>query len=189
MAGKGIHTLLMTAVLGLFVLVFYVGARIVLTEWGGRDLSTDASKAVREEPAERPSPLTDRRPIQSFQAVSAGDVFRVGRGGGPSKPEEPRPVLQETRLNIRLKGTVVGHESASYAMVLDGLTLKEEIYRVDEYIQGVRIEDIQRDGVVLQGPKGREFLRLDEPAPATPGRGARATALRPPPAVPKKAEP
>jgi glutathione reductase (NADPH) len=117
------------------------------------------------EPVGDPSRLLNRKPLQSFSAVFAGDIFRTNKPVEPARPRVPEPVLQETRLNLRLKGTVVGEDTPSYAMIYDSRTRKEEMYRVDEYVQGVRIERIRPDGVILQGEEGRELLRLAEPDP------------------------
>ncbi len=180
----------MAANLVLFALVVYASARVALTEWRGEDNSPPTSREVRAEPAEKAKHLLDQRPLQSFQGVTAGNIFRTAGNGGTGKSEAPQPVIQETRLNLQLKGTVVGQESTpSCAMILDGRTRKEELYRVDEYIQGSRIESIRRDGVVLQGAKGREFLPLAEPDHKGPAGMSRTTERRQRPAVPKKAEP
>lgn len=152
----------------MLALVVYVGAQVVMHRWPRGSQTSKIAEGHPIEPSETPSPLSSRKPIQRFEVIATGDVFRTHKPAVPRKAVERQPVLQETKLNLQLKGTVVGEDSPSYAMILDGRTRQEEMYRVDEYVQGVRIEGIRRDGVILQGEKGREFLRLAEPELGAP---------------------
>lgn len=117
--------------------------------------------------------------LQQFEKIARTDIFRTDQPNEPVKPRPQQTVLQETQLSLELRGTVVGQDSPSYAMIRDGRSRQEEMYRVDEYVQGVRIEGIRRDGVILQGAEGREFLRLCEPRATKPGKRPRRVRRQP----------
>jgi type II secretory pathway component PulC len=159
-------------VVGLLVLLALDMAGV---DWRrGKENPTGASKAppVSDEP--KPTPLSERPPLTDFSRLNTSDIFGTDPDRPTPKEPTPAPVLEETRLNLRLKGTVVGEDLSSYAMIVDGRTRFEEVYRVDEYVQGARIVSIQKEGVILQGAKGREFLRMPQPGEGGP-RASRAS--------------
>jgi hypothetical protein len=187
LAKANLNTILSLCNLVFWGLAIWAAASVGLSLWsGGRDLPGSASLG--------PSPPAAAGPAdgggtsaKTFNRVVAGDIFRTVKPAAlPGAPDEVD--FKETRLNLTLRGTVIGENVSSYAMIFDGQTRKEEIYRTFEYVQGTRIEEIRKDGVVLQGKNGRELLSLalPEAPPERPDRvlkPSRATTRRAVPQV------
>jgi type II secretory pathway component PulC len=121
------------------------------------------SKTPSVSDAAKPAPLSQHPPVAKFSLLNTADLFGTDPALSVRKEPVQAPVMEETRLNLRLKGTVVGENLSSCAMIMDGRTRIEEVYRENEYVQGARIVSIQKEGIVLQGAKGRELLRLPQP--------------------------
>jgi type II secretory pathway component PulC len=70
-------------------------------------------------------------------------------------------VLQQTRLNLTLKGTFAASASKAGAAIINNKA-GDKIYIVGDTVEGAIIEDIQPDYVVLEYQGNREMLRLPE---------------------------
>ncbi len=84
-------------------------------------------------------------------------------------PEE----LEATRLNIVLKGTIHGtKKKETRAIILDGSTAQQNLYRQGDSVQGAMIRKILRGKVVLSHNGKDEILEMGEtagsPEPAAP---------------------
>jgi type II secretory pathway component PulC len=181
-----LHFLLVAANLAVAAAVLYVAADVALLTWQHRG-EPDRETIAGPEPEEtgRPSLLAARKPLGQFNSLSQVNVFRTGPPRGRPKPEASPPPIQETLLDLQLKGTVIGENVPSFAVIVNGDTRKEEVYRENETIQGVRIEGITRDSVILEGTKGKELLGLEESD--SPKAGKRPPARgRGKPRVPRK---
>jgi type II secretory pathway component PulC len=71
-------------------------------------------------------------------------------------------VLQQTRLNLTLKGTFAGTLPKTGAAIINNAKSGDKIYIVGDTVEGAIIEDIQPDYVVLEYQGNREMLRLPE---------------------------
>jgi len=148
--------------LALWGLIIYAGVSIGMDIWSGGKTDPELAPAGDSQPTAVRTPIEGRKPVQTYNRIVAQDIFGTTRKTVQPKAVQPvQPIeLKETPLNLKLKGTVVGDNVASYAMIFDGRTRKEEIYRVQEYVQGAKIVEIRKDSVILQGSKGKELLSL-----------------------------
>ena len=104
--------------------------------------------------------------LSDYEVIWGRNMFNSNHGGG--QPERPDRKDSETRakaegLNVTLIGTVVGPLEATYALIRDNHTGKQELLQVGEMIQGAaqivsvsRCEVlVLRDGIeeVLECPK------------------------------------
>lgn len=163
MVGANHKTLLFIGNLALWGLVLYIGTTIGLGLW-------QDSRAVPEALVDEDTGAVPAQPVKSgkvpdraIERLVKEDIFRTEEIPKPGPLPRESVELKETPLNLQLRGTAVGDNTSSYAMIFDGRTRKEEVYRVDEYVQGARIVEIKKDGVVLQGKDGKEILNLSAP--------------------------
>ncbi len=70
-------------------------------------------------------------------------------------------VLQQTRLNLTLKGTFAASSSATGSAIIS-TSKGDRVYIVGDKVEGAIIEDIQPDYVVLEYQGNKEMLRLPE---------------------------
>jgi hypothetical protein len=100
--------------------------------------------------------------MSDYQALIQDDVFhttkQMTQADSAQAPEE-KPV-QVTTLNLKLKGVVLRDGSRSFAAIMDGATRKEDIYYLNDTVQGARIVKILRDQVILQVNNTQEALLL-----------------------------
>ena len=69
-------------------------------------------------------------------------------------------VLQQTRLNLTLKGTFAASDSTTGSAVIATKDKGDRIYIVGDLVEGATINDIQPDYVVLEYQGNKEILRL-----------------------------
>jgi len=94
-----------------------------------------------------------------------------------SAGESPGAVAGELSRRFRLAGTLfgfgVGSAETPQAILDDKLLVVQRlIRRGDEVLPGIRLADVRTDAVVLEGPAGREELRLERAGGASAGSGA-----------------
>lgn len=86
-----------------------------------------------------------------IETVTQRNIFKVEVNGEHKK--EPEPVnlnLEKTSLELTLWGTVTGQKQQdSWAVINDIKTKQQELYRINDQIQGATIKDILRNKVVL----------------------------------------
>lgn len=104
-----------------------------------------------------------------FNSKNPGGVTEPPGGPrGAAAPAAPPPLAP---LNARLIGTVVG-DGTSFAIIEDGATRRQELYRLNESVLDAKLIEIERDRVALRRGGKTEYLEmalLDRPAgPALP---------------------
>jgi len=124
-------------------------------------------------------PIQSERRISDYQMLVQQDIFRSTKQKTapeslPAREEKP---VEPTRLNLKLKGTVIRNGNNSFAAIMDGGTRKEGIYYVDDRVQNARVSKILQDQVILEVDNRQEALLLftgvdvkekGEAAPQTP---------------------
>lgn len=129
----------------------------------------------------RPDASTARR-LAVYQEIVGKDIFETTPSISPTapEPESKEEDIDITRLNVRLMGTMVGDRNA-YAVIADGRTRKEDIYRVGDPLQNTVIADIRTDRVILDVDGRKEALVLfPEDAAGKEGVASPAPARRAP---------
>src|SRR3989442_2664759 len=139
--------------LALLALVAYLAAAGVTTGLG------TAVDDVPPAPAEAAAAITPHAPgpLADYALIAERDVFNPARGGGAG-PRSP--------AGLRLWGVGLQGREAR-AVIEDGATHRQELYRVGDQVGGARIASIDWDRVTLEGDGGEEVLELSPPA-ATP---------------------
>ncbi len=80
-------------------------------------------------------------------------------------PEEKAPVILEaTRLDITLVGTITGKDGKGRAIIKDKRGGKQELYYQGDVVQGAEIKEIHRKKIILSFNGKDEILQMDEEA-------------------------
>src|SRR5688572_8031819 len=109
-------------------------------------------------------------PISRYAAITSRDVFNPPRAVESSAPSAP----VASALNARLLGTAPGTGIDSYAILEDGATRKQELYRKGDRFQDRTLARIEWDHIALTVDGREEILKLAEPNTG-PGSPAPAT--------------
>jgi len=131
-----------------------------------------------------------------YAVIGSRNLFRVPEGAIPATPIEE--VIEESKLNLKVLGTVAGPAALASAIVEDS-SGRVDVVSVAQVLQGgVQVERIEKGRIVVMNRGKREAISLAEPeAPASLAmlqRGKRSSATvevipPPPPAFAAVASP
>ncbi len=106
------------------------------------------------------SPRKNSR-FNDFLKVINNNIFKTSSAKEKDKEEKKPPKEVEiTKLELKLKGTVLGNGDRAYAVIQDLRDRKEDLYYLNDVVQGAQIVDILADRVVLQVEGRKEILPL-----------------------------
>lgn len=149
------------------VLIMWVASNIVLT-WASKKQGPGLPQVSRERPTSTVEAPSERlKKPQDYQSVIRYDIFNTTISG-PSVQVKEEKIIKSTELDLKLKGTVVGGDLNSYAVILDGKTNKEDLYYLNDFVHGARIVQVLRDRVVIELKGDKEVLLMEditEPSP------------------------
>lgn len=111
--------------------------------------------ALDLEPPAAAAEAPRKRPLAYYAPVTDQDVFN------PPKARELAPVAVST-LKAKLLGTAPGHGMDSYAIIEDGTTRKQELYRIGDQIQNRTLARVEWDHVILKNGNREEVLKIVE---------------------------
>jgi general secretion pathway protein C len=151
-------------------------------------------KAAVAAPAYTPPPRSN------YQAIVDRNIFNSGTAAVTESESVQADLqldkLEETKLNLKLWGTVAGPSRRAYAVIEDTKTRRQSLYHPGDTIQNATIKMVLRQKVVLTVEGRDEILAMQEPGQkSSPARGgvARASgassALAPTPRLPVSARP
>lgn len=110
------------------------------------------------------------KPLQDFALIASKDVFHTAKEAPTTAVKRRAEDINETQLNLELKGTVVGEGKESYAFILDQGSETEAIYYANDYVMDAQILRIMKDRVILKVSGREEALLMEtlnkEKAPA-----------------------
>ncbi|MBW2114618.1 MAG: hypothetical protein JRH04_07140 [Deltaproteobacteria bacterium] len=149
-------------------LILWVASNIVLT-WASKQQNKSQPQISHEEPMSSIVTSSDRlKKLQDYQSVIHYDIFDTTKSG-PVVPVKDEKTIRFTDLNLKLKGTVVGENRGSFAIILDGNTNKEDLYYLNDFIHGARIVQVMTDRVIFELKGSKEVLLMEDiTAPSTP---------------------
>jgi type II secretory pathway component PulC len=123
--------------------------------------------------------------LKDYQGIIDRDIFHT-----TAKPTSAKvgKSVKPSDMDLRLKGTVIGENRNSFAIIQDGTTMNEELYSVNDFVQGARIVEILADQVILSLKGSKEALIMaEETSPAVPRKRLKKRAA-PPRAKPSRAK-
>ena len=127
-------------------------------------------------PSKMPMPKTTNssklKRLEDYALIASKDVFHTAKETPATALKKRIEDIDETELNLELKGTVLGEGKDSYAFILDKESGTEALYYANAYVMGAQILRILKDRVVLNVAGRVESLPMvsleEKEAPATP---------------------
>ena len=150
-----INLLLLTGASYLGVNSFYqvVGTRL---EVAGPSVESGEKQAV---PTREPV-----KPLAEYKVIEKRNLFKLQE----KQAVAPEPVkvdiedLQETKLQLKLWGTVTGTSQNAYAVIEDVKQRVQQLYHTEDAIQNAIVKEIHREKVVLEVNGDLEVLQMEE---------------------------
>jgi general secretion pathway protein C len=129
------------------------------------------------------SPAERRAAAVAGQAADGADVEAIaaahlfGEAGAEAPPpQETVAELEETRLNLSLKGTIAANDAARSIAIIADTRNEEKIYSIeDAVVPGTTLHAVYTDRVVLNRSGVLEVLRLPQDFPASSAPVRRST--------------
>ena len=146
----------------LTAVIFYLGVQIfyqfLMTQLdSGVGVSPKSASAINTAAEMRP-------PASYYDAVNQRDLFKTKAAeealSAAAKQKElvPDQPMEQTKLQVKLWGTVSSEGSASYAVIEDLKDKKQSLYRVNDKIQIATVKQILREKVILNSGGRDEVL-------------------------------
>jgi general secretion pathway protein C len=106
---------------------------------------------------------TNRPPLSAYKTVLDRDLFDTRSAAAkPGSKTVDVESLEETKLNLKLWGTVSGVKGGNYAVIEDVKAREQNLYRTGDAIQTATVKQIYRQKVVLTVNGKDEILQMQE---------------------------
>lgn len=156
--------------IGLTILVaFQVYALIgPITDTPGVQTSSSNPKSDHTRPQSKSNRFEPVKLNNVIEKVTQRNLFKVEVDGQKNKASEPMNLhLEKTSLELTLWGTVTGHKKQEgWAVIQDIETKQQDLYRVNDKIQGATIKSILRNKVILNVNGKDQILEVNaDPSP------------------------
>ncbi|EIM63745.1 type II secretion system protein N [Desulfobacter postgatei] len=156
--------------IGLTILVaFQVYALIgPITDTPGVQTSSSNPKSDHTRPQSKSNRFEPVKLNNVIEKVTQRNLFKVEVDGQKNKASEPMNLhLEKTSLELTLWGTVTGHKKQEgWAVIQDIETKQQDLYRVNDKIQGATIKSILRNKVILTVNGKDQILEVNaDPSP------------------------
>lgn len=103
------------------------------------------------------------KPLSEYKALEERNLFRLaGKQEGTRPAKVDVEALQETKLQLKLWGTVTGNGQNAYAVIEDIKQRVQQLYHIEDAIQDAVLKEIHREKVVLEVNGGFEVLQMEE---------------------------
>jgi len=111
----------------------------------------------------RPSAISIH-PLGYYNPISERDLFKTIKAVQAEAPPSTVDLeaLEETKLQLKLWGTVSGDSESTYAVIEDTQKREQNLYRVGDSIQNATIKMILREKIVLAVDGTDEVLAMEE---------------------------
>jgi general secretion pathway protein C len=105
---------------------------------------------------------TNSRPLSTYKAVLERNLFNTRSDSEPQPGKVDVESLEETKLNLKLWGTVSGSDDGDYAVIEDVKAREQNLYRTGDAIQTATVKEIYREKVVLTVNGKDEVLQMQD---------------------------
>lgn len=103
-----------------------------------------------------------RRPISAYNVILERNLFNTRTNSEPQPAKVDVASLEETKLNLKLWGTVSGAGDSDYAVIEDVKAREQNLYRSGDTIQTATVKEIFREKVVLTVSGKDEVLQMED---------------------------
>ena len=107
-------------------------------------------------------PVQGSQPVSAYKAVLERNLFDTRSTSQPQPEKVDVESLEETKLNLKLWGTVSGSSDGDYAVIEDVKAREQNLYRTGDAIQTATVKEIYREKVVLTVDGKDEVLQMQE---------------------------
>ena len=157
-----IQRAIVLANLALIALAAYFTAGLFYQIWGVQLQPTEPTFAEKSKVARARRVAT--KPYGAYRPILQRDLFKTQKE--PVTPTQKSDVnlgsLEETKLKLKLWGTVTGDKEKSYAVIENTQSREQNLYRVGDSIQNATLKLILRSKVVLSVNGNDEVLAMEE---------------------------
>ena len=138
--------------------------------------SSNSPKANYTQPQSTSNHVDPSKRNKVIEKVTRRNLFKVDVDGKNNKALEPVNLnLEKTSLKLTLWGTVTGQKKEDgWAVIKDIKTKQQDLYRVNDKIQGATIKSILRNKVILTVNGKDQILEVDAEPPSLLGRKRRS---------------
>jgi general secretion pathway protein C len=105
---------------------------------------------------------TTSLPLTAYKAILERNLFNTRSTSEPQTGNVDVESLEETKLNLKLWGTVSGSDDGDYAVIEDVKAREQNLYRNGDAIQTATVKEIHREKVVLTVDGKDEILQMQE---------------------------
>ena len=129
--------------------------------------------------AEATGPAARSRPsLSAYKAVLDRNLFDTQAAATTTAKTIDVESLEETKLNLKLWGTVSGIQGGNYAVIEDVKAREQNLYRAGDAIQTATVKQIFRQKVILTVNGKDEILQMQEMTSAKAGVRQSGPAIR-----------
>ncbi len=108
------------------------------------NISTDASDTQIVQ-----SKTGEHHPFSYYSIIDKRNLFNTGKKANIHVDKVDIEELKQTKLKLKLLGTVTGNKNKAYAVIDDLKDRKQNLYRVGDSLQNATVKLILREKVVL----------------------------------------
>ena len=102
-------------------------------------------------------------PLSEYKAIEERNLFRLaGKQEGTEPAKVDIEALQETKLQLKLWGTVTGNDQNASAVIEDTKQRVQQLYHVEDAILNAIVKEIHREKVILEVNGAFEVLQMEE---------------------------
>ena len=165
--------------LALITLGAYCGAGLVYQIWSLQNQSTPIKTADQARPSS--ATTASAKPYSAYRVILQRNLFKTQQAQGAVTQQSQFDLedMEETKLQLKLWGTVTGNTRQSYAVIEDTQKREQNLYRVGDSVQDATVKAILRAKVVLSVNGQDEVLAMEEMQEGGPSRSI-ASRGRPP---------
>jgi general secretion pathway protein C len=148
--------------LTLITLGAYCGAGLFYQIWSLQNQSALTQPAA--EALASGSMESSPKPYSAYRAILQRDLFKTQKTQSSAAQQAQINLedMEETKLQLKLWGTVTGNTQQSYAVIEDTQKREQNLYRVGDSVQDATVKAILRAKVVLTVNGQDEVLAMEE---------------------------
>jgi len=130
------------------------------------------TNAVTANQQKQVSPDEVKNPLTYYNPIAERNLFKTKDKDEAKQDEikEDVPEPEETKLNLKLWGTVSGDGRKTYAVIEDMKEKKQNLYREGDRVQNADVKKILRGQVVLNVNGKDEMLNMEEKMSGSSGK-------------------
>jgi general secretion pathway protein C len=174
--------------LALITLGAYCGAGLFYQIWSLQNQSAPIKTADQARPSS--ATTASAKPYSAYRVILQRNLFKTQQAQGAVTQQSQFDLedMEETKLQLKLWGTVTGNTQQSYAVIEDTQKREQNLYRVGDSVQDATVKAILRAKVVLSVNGQDEVLAMEEMQEGGPSRSIASRGRPPAAAGPSRAQ-